>query len=1178
MNENAGAGAMMEPASLSATQAEELDRACDRFEAAWKAGERPRIEDYLRSTAEPLQSPMLGELIALELDQCRRLGESPTLAEYYQRFPGHADAVAAGFGRALGRSGTSVGTPRSIDPAHDLMLGLLAFQNHFLDRDDLLAALQAWAADMSAPLGQILVDRGAIDGATRALLEALAQKHREAHDGDAQKSLAALAMSGSTREVLASLSDPDLQATLFQVGSQSNQDRPDGNGTARYLRGTASSGGHRFRILRPHAQGGLGAVFLALDSELNREVALKQILNAHADDPISRQRFLLEAEVTGGLEHPGIVPVYSLGTYDGGRPYYAMRFIKGESFKEAVEHFHADLALNADHGHQSLELRKLLRRFLDVCHALDYAHSRGVLHRDLKPGNIILGKHGETLVVDWGLAKPRGRIEPGVDSDERPLIARSASGSAETLPGSTLGTPAYMSPEQASGDLDHLGPQSDVYSLGATLYHLLTGKPPFEGKVAEVLGAVKRGAFSPPRKLDPAIDPALESICLKAMRLERAERYLSPKALAEDVERWMADEPVAAYPDPLGRRLARWTRKHRPLATGAAAAVVVALVSSLLATASLSEANRLERNARSLAQKNEQEARTSFRMAREAVDDYSLKISEDPRLKEGFRSLRTELLQSAVPFYQRLVLRGGETPELRRELAQTNLKLGKITAEIDDLKTAIPRYEQARAILQRLAREFPVQPEYRADLAQVNAALSHILTRTGRRAEAETAALVAVQLRRDLDAEASHESGRRLELAATLNELGSVYHTFGRAKDAEATFREAAELIRELVGRQPDAPEYQSPLAKTYRYLGVLFRDAGRTDEQEQAYRACLEIARRLTDRHPDNGTYREELANILGNLAILYGKTDRFADAERSYGEALALKRQLAEEHPELTSYQKHLVNTMDDLGTLYQDTGRFEDAERVHREALVLLQRLVDRYPEIVQHAADLAGAQVNLAQTLRRGGKPAASLAWFDRAIATGQSVIRKEPRHARAREFLSIGHENRAKALKELGRPSEAVVDLGRAIEYEDGPYRTTLHALRARTRAEAGDLAEAESEAEQLADQSDSLQPDDLVLLGLAHAVLAEKLGAGLRPALTAAERDQRVERHRVRAMALFVEARKGGVFNNPMKRQAFLLDPQIDSFRDRPYFRNLVRDLEALMDRGFPADPFAPDD
>jgi eukaryotic-like serine/threonine-protein kinase len=189
---------------------------------------------------------------------------------------------------------------------------------------------------------------------------------------------------------------------------------------------------------------GRDAVFVALDTELHREVALKQILDAHADDPISRQRFILEAEVTGGLEHPGIVPVYSLGAYGDGRPYYAMRFVRGESLKSAIAAFHADESLRKDSGRTSLELRKLLRRFTDVCNAIDYAHSRGVLHRDIKPANVIVGRHGETLVVDWGLAKAVGRTDRRTELDERTIVPSSGSGSAETLPGSALGTPAYI--------------------------------------------------------------------------------------------------------------------------------------------------------------------------------------------------------------------------------------------------------------------------------------------------------------------------------------------------------------------------------------------------------------------------------------------------------------------------------------------------------------------------------------------------------------------------------------------------------------------------------------------------------------------------------------------------------------------------------------------------------------
>jgi serine/threonine protein kinase len=420
-----------------------------------------------------------------------------------------------------------------------------------------VAAFGDWVTDKNKPLGQVLLDRGALSPARYAVLEQLVQEHIQQHGCDPERSLAELRVVPEVRDRLEQVADLDFQCSLLAIGPEAGaHTEPDPGDTVSWsAQAQEVDPEGRFQIVRFHDRGALGEVYLARDSQLHRIVALKRIQQAPAADQDKRARFVVEAEITGRLEHPGIVPVYSLGTFDDGRPFYAMRFIRGDNLKAAIDQFHKDEQAGRDAGARALALQKLLRRFLDVCNAIAYAHSRGVVHRDLKPGNIMLGQYGETLVVDWGLAKSVGRPEPvpaSVTMDDRTLVPESGSDLRQTMQGARLGTPAYMSPEQAAGRIDQLGPASDVYSLGATLYCLLTGRAPFEERdLAELLRQVERGAFAPPRQVQGWIDPALEAVCLKAMKTDPAQRYTSPRELADDMEHWLADEPVGAYAEPV---------------------------------------------------------------------------------------------------------------------------------------------------------------------------------------------------------------------------------------------------------------------------------------------------------------------------------------------------------------------------------------------------------------------------------------------------------------------------------------------------------------------------------------------------------------------------------------------------------------------------------------------------
>ena len=290
-----------------------------------------------------------------------------------------------------------------------LLWGLLALQNNYIDQGQLVArsGRGRWTSPGRWPTFWPMAARWRDQ---RAALQVLMTQHGTSREGNFKENPTLTDAGRSHREQGAGLGDRDPAATVDHDVTKSTD--VDSRTSAGFTLGVPSWGGERFQVLRPHARGGLGMVFLAIDNELHREVALKQILESHADDAVSRERFILEAEVTGGLEHPGIVPVYALGHYANGRPYYAMRFIKGHNLKDAIDEYHGGISGQASAGAPALGLRQLLRRFSDVCNAIDYAHSRGVLHRDIKPGNIIVGRYGETLVVDWGLAKATGKPDP----------------------------------------------------------------------------------------------------------------------------------------------------------------------------------------------------------------------------------------------------------------------------------------------------------------------------------------------------------------------------------------------------------------------------------------------------------------------------------------------------------------------------------------------------------------------------------------------------------------------------------------------------------------------------------------------------------------------------------------------------------------------------------------------
>lgn len=542
-----------------------IDKVADRFELAWRSGTRPRIEDFLGDEEGGHRRALLKELLKVERALRESDGSPPPLAdEYCQRFPRDIDIVREVLEDVPPRPPRA----KAVGADRNLLFGVLALQMDFITRDALIASMQAWVFAKHKSLAEILQEQGGLSETRRSLLEPLVAEHLAKHGDDVERSLAAIGSGSSVASIRADLGkvgDTDIDASLARLPA-------DPSSTVSYV-GTPSASGGRFRILRPHSKGGIGQVSVALDEELQREVAVKELQAKSADLREIQSRFEFEAKITGLLEHPGVIPIYGLGHYPDGRPFYAMRFVKGDSLKDSIKRYHEARPVGQDPGERSIAFRQLLGRFIDVCNAIAYAHSRGVLHRDLKPGNIMLGSYGETLLIDWGLAKFIGKSgpEPSAEPTLQPPDAH-----GETRSGSILGTPAYMSPEQAQGDFERLSPRSDVYGLGATLYHLLSGKPAFEGDEIEVLTKVREGEFDPPMAVAPAVPGPLNAVCLKAMALTPGDRHVSARELARDIERYLADEPVSAWEEPWPTRLARWARRNRSIVAAAAGLLLIA--------------------------------------------------------------------------------------------------------------------------------------------------------------------------------------------------------------------------------------------------------------------------------------------------------------------------------------------------------------------------------------------------------------------------------------------------------------------------------------------------------------------------------------------------------------------------------------------------------------------------
>jgi serine/threonine-protein kinase len=956
-----------------------------------------------------------------------------------------------------------------------LLFGILALQMDFISRDALIAAMHAWVLDKIKPLGQILCEQGQLSAEQRQVLNALVHQHVKAHHNDPQQSLAAIAAPAAVCQQLRSLADAEVQASLDSVAEvQDTGTDPDATGP--FVPSSPDGGtADRYRVLRPHARGGLGEVLVAEDAHLHREVAVKRIRAERADDAHSRSRFLLEAEVTGRLEHPGIVPVHDLGQDADGRPYYVMKLIRGETLKDAIRRFHQADVPGREPGERRLALRQLLGRFVAVCNAIAYAHSRGVLNRDCKPDNCLLGPFNETLVVDWGLAKAVGRPE-GRDDAAGATLQPTAGTDLATQTGIALGTPAYMSPEAASGRVPQLGPATDVYSLGATLYCVLVGQPPFSGQdVGQILQQVQQGAWRPPSQVKQDVPPALEAICRKALALRPQDRYATALALAAEVEHWLADEPVTAHREAWPARLGRWGRRHRGLTAGGLAALAVGMVGlGLLAVvvsaknADLALANRREREAAELAQQTiedmtsedalgflerQKELRPEQRRFleqalayyRQAVAGTAQEEAQQARQARAYQ--RMGLLQqrlglfteaeasyaAALEKWQLLAAKNPQVPDYRRDLAGSHYHLGLLLANLGKRSEAEAEYRAALKEQERLVAEHPQVPDYHSELTGSHNRLGILLADLGKWSEAEGEYRAALKERERLVAEHPQVPDYRRDLAGSHNNLGNVLADLGRRSDAEGEYRAALKELERLVAEHPQVPQYRQDLAGSHLNLGLLQAGLGKRSDAEGEYRAALKEQERLVAEHPQVPDYRQVLAGNHYNLGMLLADQGKRSEAEGEYRAALKEQERLVAEHPQVPDYRHRLAVSHNNLGNVLADQGKRSEAEALYRAALKESERLVAEHPQVPDYRKELAQSHYNVGLLLVDQGKRSEAEGEYRAALKEQERLVAEHPQVPDYRQNLANTHNNLGLLLADLGNRSEAEAQYRAALK-------------------------------------------------------------------------------------------------------------------------------------------------
>ena len=774
-----------------------------------------------------------------------------------------------------------------------------------------------------------------------------------------------------------------------------------------------------YELLKELGRGGMGVVYKARQISLNRPVALKMLQAGILATEDDLRRFQNEAEAVAMLDHPHIVPILEVGHYEEQR-YFSMKLIGGPSLDRKIGEFTTDP-------------RAVAQLVRTVAEAVHHAHQRGILHRDLKPGNIILDDRGEPHVTDFGLAK---RVQ--ADSNL-------------TQSGAIVGTPAYMAPEQASGKRGTVTTATDVYGLGSILYALLTGRAPFRGESPiETLEQVRERTPESPSKLNPRVPRDLEMIALKCLDKDPVRRYGSAVALAEDLRRYLNGESILARPVWLLTRAWKWC-KRRPALIVMAVAIPIAVFGSIGAFL-IEVARRRETTVRRQAENN-------LDVAQKAMEDYLTNVSENTYLREqdsaGIRRLRRDLLENGLRYYKSLVAQPSDDPSLRRQRANAYFRVGGIIGDTGPDRDAIDAFRSARDIWRAEIAANPDDDQLKSRVADCQLAIG---IRQGASGDLQGAMTSFQEVRSILDDVARRHAllpADQARQADCYAEIGILQGKLESGDHGLEMLEKAKAIQQRLIGQEPTDFAKRQRLAEKINALGFVYLK--RSDFPaaircfQQVQEICVSLKSEITDG-PTPFKILSLLALSHYNVATMLVVDQQLDKAFESFEKALEYRRALVEAHPSVSSFRE-------DLGDSYREVAIQEHEARRTDRALETLQRALDVLEKLVRSDPDQAAYHAALGKAWNALGfihdetrDNRKAIPAFEKAVKEQENAIARSPDQNEYKAFLCMHLENLAEQYLDLGSSSDALrycnlaLETRRKLNVEHPKYRDYARAL------------------------------------------------------------------------------------------------------------------------------------